>query len=273
MSGAHERIDAAIREIEALRKNLKKSQARQVGSIEERSLAKATALAWFNNHLSYLKSAVGNDACEEVSELYHLLLSYTDKATTRAKYDGILKDLKGRLSNLRKHAIDGVVVSQPTTSNDAIPDFSLLVGDNRMQAILSERWKECVLCVDAGAPLAATVMMGGLLETLMLARFNMETDKSLIFAASTAPQDKKTGKTTQLKEWTLRHYLDVGHELGWISRSTKDVGEVVRDYRNYVHPYKQFSHNVNLDSSDARLFWEISKEISRQLLSRASSDK
>src|SRR5882672_647716 len=91
-----------------------------------------------------------------------------------------------------------------------------------------------------------------------------------------------------LPEWTLRHYIDVAHELyarhtkiwisqgvdwistasgserslrqrslatargtdsssqsrswcaqhiGWISSSAKDVGEVVRDYRNYIHPH------------------------------------
>lgn len=269
MISTHDRVDAAIREVETLRKILKKTDTRQVRSNEERNLAKATALSWFNSHLTPLKTVVGMDTCEDVSHAYHAILSYTDKATVRTKYDAMLKDLKGRLSNLRKHIVDSAREDNPGSSNDAAPDFSLLVGDITMQSILAERWLECVSCIEARAPLAATVMMGGLLETLMLARFNKESDKTSIFSASTAPQDKKTGKTLQLKEWTLRHYLDVGHELGWISRSTKDVGEVVRDFRNYIHPYKQVSHNVKLETSDARLFWEITKEISRQLLSLA----
>jgi hypothetical protein len=66
----------------------------------------------------------------------------------------------------------------------------------------------------------------------------------------------------------LRHYLDVGHELGWINRSAKDVGEVLRDYRNYIHPYKQARDGLHLDSEDARLFWEVAKGIARQLIAK-----
>ena len=178
--------------------------------------------------------------------------------------------MKRDLSSLRKHVVGNYIIKSVASSSDNPPDFSPFIGDTRMQMILSSRWNECVTCINAGAPLAATVMMGGLLETLLLARFNRETDKTVIFKASTAPIDKKTGKTLQLKEWTLRHYLDVGYELGWVRRSTKDVGEVLRDFRNYVHPYKQASHGVDLDSNDAKLFWEISKEISRQLLVQAT---
>jgi len=62
-----------------------------------------------------------------------------------------------------------------------------------------------------------------------------------VFSAAAAPLDKKTGKALQLKEWGLRNYLDVAYELGWITRTTKDVGEVMRDYRNYIHPQKELS--------------------------------
>jgi hypothetical protein len=69
-----------------------------------------------------------------------------------------------------------------------------------------------------------------------------------------------------LSEWTLRHYIDVGHELGWISRSGKDVAAVLRDYRNYVHPEKQRSHGVTLNAYDSSMFWEVTKSLAQQLL-------
>lgn len=268
MLSAHEKVNAAIREVEILRKNLKKNRTRQVNSLEERDIAKATALSWFNSHLPCVRDVVGAEGCGEVSACYHQLIDYTDRATTRTKYDSILKILKKELGQLRKHAVDGSTSAAVVPSGDHSPDFSSLIGDGKMQEILAERWAECVVCVSNKAPLAATVMMGGLLETMLLARFNRETDKALIFGASTSPKDKKTGKMLQLKEWTLQHYLDVAHELSWISRSTKDIGEVVRDFRNYIHPYKQASHGIKLDTNDARLFWEISKEITRQLLAK-----
>lgn len=134
-----------------------------------------------------------------------------------------------------------------------------------MKAILERRWVECTLCIGADAPLAATVMMGGLLEGLLLARVNSESNKSAIFTASSAPRDKQK-KTLQLKEWTLQNYIAVAHELKWISQPLKDIGEVLRDYRNYIHPQKEFSDKVSLTTGDATLFWEISKNIARQLL-------
>lgn len=267
MESSNEIIDLTIKQAEKLRSVLKKSTTTQVSSRDERDLAKATSMAWFNNHMPTIRAATGAEACEEANNLYHNILEYTDRKTTRSKYAHTLKLIKKELSNLRKHIVQEIIEQKSSPSNDDSPDFSSLIGDQKMQIILELRWKECVACIAAGAPLAATVMMGGFLETLLLSRFNQEDDKSKIFSAATAPIDRKSGKTLQLKEWTLRNYLDVGHELGWVSRSTKDVGEVVRDFRNYIHPYKQASHGVNLEPNDARLFWEICKEISRQLLS------
>jgi len=54
--------------------------------------------------------------------------------------------------------------------------------------------------------------------------------------------------------------------LKWISQSAKDVGDVLRDFRNYVHPQKELSHGVIIIKDDAILFWEIAKNITRQIL-------
>ena len=67
----------------------------------------------------------------------------------------------------------------------------------------------------------------------------------------------------------LSDYIKVAHEMSWVSVSVKDVGEVLRDYRNYIHPYKQLSHDVHLNSEDAQLFWEVCKNITRQLVQSA----
>lgn len=264
---AHDRLDLAIREAEKLRRVLKNGRTAQVRSKDEREVVKATSLAWFNNHLPELSEYIDDTEFEAPNEKYHILLDWSEKATTRSKYGAHLKILIKDIKSLRRHII--VRSTQPVQqSSDVMPKFDTLIGDTKMQRILAGRWKECALCIEAGAPLAALVMMGGFLETLLLARFNKEHDKSAAFSATAAPIDRKTKKPLPLQNWTLRNYLDVGHELGWISRSTKDVGEVVRDYRNYVHPYKQASHGVTITLADAALFWEISKQISRQLLEK-----
>jgi hypothetical protein len=98
------------------------------------------------------------------------------------------------------------------------------------------------------------------------ARVNRESNQQPIFTASTAPKDRRTGKPLPLKDWTLKSYIDVVHELGWISQSAKDVGVVLRDYRNYIHPQKELSHGITLTSDDTGVLWEVAKSISKQLL-------
>jgi hypothetical protein len=109
-------------------------------------------------------------------------------------------------------------------------------------------------------------MMGGLLEALFVSRANQLVDKSSLFRAKAAPIDAKTRKALDLRQWTLAPYIDVGHELKWISHSAKDVGAILRDYRNYVHPEKERAHGIVLTLDDARMLWEVTKSLSRELL-------
>jgi hypothetical protein len=110
-------------------------------------------------------------------------------------------------------------------------------------------------------------MMGGLLEALFVSRANKLSDKATLFTSAAAPIDSKTKKPLDLRQWTLAPYIDVGHDLKWISRSAKDIAVILRDYRNYVHPEKERSHGVVLSPDDATMFWEVTKTLSRELLS------
>src|SRR5579875_2125580 len=68
-----------------------------------------------------------------------------------------------------------------------------------MQMILAKRWRESSVRVKSDAPLAATVMMGRLLEGLLLAKINQLASKSSVFNAAAIPKDAKTGKATTAK--------------------------------------------------------------------------
>jgi hypothetical protein len=96
-------------------------------------------------------------------------------------------------------------------------------------------------------------------------------NKAPLFRAKATPIDSRTRKPLALPEWTLRPYIDVGAELGWISSSGKDVAAVLRDYRNYVHPEKERAHGVSLNDHDSDMFWEVTKSLARQLLSSVSA--
>ncbi|MGE0480056.1 MAG: hypothetical protein AB7Q17_06240, partial [Phycisphaerae bacterium] len=88
---------------------------------------------------------------------------------------------------------------------------------------------------------------------------------------ASAPKEKGTGKTLNYQDWMLDAYIRVAHELGWITASAKDVADVLKEYRNYIHPEKELRHGVTLALNDSRMFWQVTKELARQLLLSAAT--
>jgi hypothetical protein len=264
MSGTTDPIEACLREVEQARNRVSRIKTKQVTSADDRDYLKSVAYAWFKSHRPSLVTAIGEDSLESVDLELRTILDATARASAKGTYRAALKNAKDALASLR-----GVtLIPRPSLASapDSPPDFGALAADTTMKAILDRRWNECQTCVRAGAPLAATVMMGGLLEALFVARANLMTNKAPLFRAKATPVDSKTKKPLALPEWTLRPYIDVGAELGWISRSGKDVAAVLRDYRNYIHPEKERAHAVSLSDHDSEMFWEVTKSLARQLL-------
>jgi hypothetical protein len=259
MQEVSDALDMAIDAVTRLRNALRKRTNRQVRGADERMVVKATAMAWFRTQ----KLSAANLAHEalflSVDQAFAALLEYSDQNTMRQKYIQLLAVLKADLVKLRSRTM----LATPTSARP--PDFTQLISDPPMLAILTRRWTETLACMRVDAHLAATVMMGGLLEALLLARVNRLTDLKPVFTARTAPKDK-SGKARPLKDWGLKDYLDVANELGWIRQSAKDVGQVLRDYRNYIHPEKERSHGISVDSHDSAMFLAVFGSLAEQVI-------
>jgi hypothetical protein len=67
----------------------------------------------------------------------------------------------------------------------------------------------------------------------------------------------------------LDSYIKVGHELNWITDSARQVADVLKEFRNYVHPAKELRHGVSLELNDSAMFWNVTKALARQLLASA----
>lgn len=261
MNDADEAIYQAIKDAERVRSVTRRKSMPQVRG-SEREVIRATALTWFQSRRPKLAPIFSAADLQPVDEMYQRIVEASHKSAARSRYIDTLKNICDSLVHLRSVNVAKLAA---TTTTDVPPDFSKLIPDAKMHIILQKRWTECITCISYGAPLAATVMIGGLLEGLLLARVNRENNKAPIFTAVAAPKDKQS-KTLPLKDWTLQDYIGVAHELRWITVAAKDVGVVLRDYRNYIHPQKELSHGVSLTTADAVILWEIGKSISRQLL-------
>ncbi|HAF95183.1 MAG: hypothetical protein A2X34_08820 [Elusimicrobia bacterium GWC2_51_8] len=214
-----------------------------------------------------LTQFTGDGLLQLIDSQYQHLLEASEKATLRTRYILELKQLKASLVKLRSQAlILATSVGLTATEKTVPPDFTRLISDAAMQTILKRRWTEAWDCIDAKAYLAATVMMGALLEALLLARINRMTDKSPAFTSKCAPKDKTTGKTRLLQEWTLNSYIDVAHDLGWIGKASRDIGVVLRDYRNFIHPEKELTQGVSVGDTDCRMFGAILAVLADQII-------
>jgi hypothetical protein len=214
-----------------------------------------------------MKALSGDGLLQAIDNQYQATLEAAEKATLRSRYLSELKILKSSLVKLRSHVLalttSGALLASESPKP---PDFSRLIPDPAMQTILNRRWNETWSCYGVGAHLASTVMMGAILEALLLARINKLTDKSVLFNSKCAPKSRDTGKTRPLQEWTLNSFIDVAHDLGWIGKASRDIGIVLRDYRNFIHPEKEFSQGVSVTESDCRMFGAILLVLAEQII-------
>jgi hypothetical protein len=251
-------IGSLLGDMTKLLKSLASVRSKQITSVEVRSHFKAVAGAWFG---TYRAAAVGQDLAR-IDANFRLLLTAAEKLPSTVKIRRVARTLRSDLVTLQTAV---VATPAPNAVADPPPSFTK-VPDPVMQQVLIRRWNECVICLNAGAPMAATVMMGGLLESLFLARVNREPNQRPIFTANAAPKDSRTSNPKSLREWGLADYIAVAHELGWISQAANDVSDVLRDYRNYIHPQKELSSQAALTPDDARMFWVVAKEMAARLL-------
>lgn len=267
MTAAHEAVEATLSEVERLRKLVAKRASKQVYNASELDLIKANVHTWLHTRRPILLAVVTEQSVKETDSVYQDILAATNRGTSRARYGVLLKALKHSLTTLQADkAIELSAPPRQSTTLDTPPSFGSIAANTQMQQLLANRWNECVSCVEHDLPLAATVMMGGLLEALLVSRINKLSDPGPVFKAESAPKDKKTGDPLKFREWALSNYIDVAHELGWISDTYKDVGVILRDYRNYIHPYKEYQHKKTIIPDDSKMLWEIAKTIMRQLL-------
>jgi hypothetical protein len=272
MRDALSEIDETVTANKLLCRKIARGTSRLIRSREELSLIKATSFAWFRNHRPIISSALDEAKLRVPDDHFKKGLMLAEKSSTRHSYMTLLKKLGFSLLAVQAELLTSVG-TRLSFQLDEPPDFKPLISDSKMQGILVRRWHETQKCIRGEAPLAAIVMMGGLLEAILLSRLNAMPDKSVAFKTKSTPRDGTTNKTLPLRDWTLRNYLDVAHELGWICQSAKDVGVVLRDYRNYIHPAKEYSHGIVITPGDTSVMWPVFVSITQQLIASVLKTK
>jgi len=135
------------------------------------------------------------------------------------------------------------------------PAFLSLQLESGLGEILADRWEQTQRCLNAGAYLAATIIMGSMLEGMLLSvlqKFPKEAN-----TCKAAPIDPRVGKVKYFAEWSLSDMIDVAHEANWVDLDVKKFSHALREFRNLIHPYQQMNVKTFPDKDTCEISWLV----------------
>lgn len=135
--------------------------------------------------------------------------------------------------------------------------------DPNVSEIIKLRLKEVEACIGSEASLASILLIGSIMEGVLFGTALMCPQK--FNQAPSAPKDKDTGKVRKFPDWTLNNYIDVAFEVGLLKQDVKKFSHVVRDFRNYIHPYGQISSQFFPDKQTALICFQVLKAAISQI--------
>lgn len=136
--------------------------------------------------------------------------------------------------------------------------------DSVISSYLQSRVSEIQSCPKNKVSLGSIFLMGSALEGLLLAVAANNQEKFI--SSSSAPKDR-SGKAKKIYDWKLSELIEVAHETNFIGLDVKKFSHVLRDFRNYIHPYQQMAQNFNPDQRTVDICWQVFKAAFFQLKS------
>lgn len=137
-----------------------------------------------------------------------------------------------------------------------IPNIEALPIKASVVPIIEARIEEARKALNTGAYLSVIFLCGSVLEGVLFGTAQKYPAK---FNCSSASPKDKDGKAKPFKEWTLAELIDVSCEIGFLEKDTKIFSHGLRDFRNYIHPYKQLQSNFNPDEHTAKICFQVLK--------------
>ncbi|WP_411141268.1 hypothetical protein [Streptomyces sp. x-80] len=118
-----------------------------------------------------------------------------------------------------------------------------IIREPRMAALLQRRLDEARTCYANGAHVAAVIMLGSLLEGVLLTVIE-ERDASLL-------------RNKDPDFIGLKALIDICHKAGWIDVDMERHSQTLREYRNFVHPRREFSEAHTPDRDTLTVSWYV----------------
>ena len=137
-----------------------------------------------------------------------------------------------------------------------IPNIDRLPIDAHAIPIVESRLVEARTALSAGAYLSVVFLCGSVLEAVLLGA--AQKDPAKFNKASSSPRNPD-GTVRRFHEWSLAQFIDTACEIDLLKPDVKKFGHGLRDFRNYIHPYKQMVSGFTPDQHTAKVSFHVLK--------------
>jgi len=142
-------------------------------------------------------------------------------------------------------------------------DIEQLCVEESLKSVLETRMSEMKVCFKAKAYLSVIFMAGSMLEGILLSLANRFPRA---FNQSSAAPKYREGRVKQFPDWTLNDLITVAYSVGILREDVAKFSHVLRDFRNYIHPYQQLSENFYPDENTAKICMQVMKGALQQIM-------
>ncbi len=129
------------------------------------------------------------------------------------------------------------------------------ISDKKLRNIVERDYKELsVILLPSRAWKSCVIIAGSILEAIL---YDLLCSKSKIrkkaMASLKAPRDKhKKVKDILKDEWVLKDLIEVATDISILpDKKANTIDQVLRDYRNFVHPKKEIKEEHSCDEPEA----------------------
>lgn len=109
------------------------------------------------------------------------------------------------------------------------------------------RVDEFIKCLDNEIPLSAIFLAGSILESVLL---NCAMQNDALFKKT---MSIKKNQNKDFSKWVLDDFIDISKEVGLIKQDMKMFCDVIREFRNYIHPHKEIKNGFTPDMHTAKM--------------------
>mgnify|MGYP000691434367 CR=1 FL=1 len=179
------------------------------------------------------------------------------------------KEIANRLLGVEQKETNQEILTEEDFLNyefDKI-DLSKLGLEDKIISVLNHRINEIEKCLKAKAFLSVIFLCGSVLEGILLGIAMKMPDE---FKKSPF-SPKKDGNVLPFRYWKLANFIDVAHSIKLLKEDVKKLSHVLKDFRNYIHPYQQLESRFEPNEHIAKICWQVLQSAIFQLSSFLNS--